>query len=93
MHPGFEVNLSMARLFPVNAKSLGIIDNKNVPRCASRALVKSGHLDLSDVSTEQSVCMKTDRGRWALLQVIDYEEGGIGVDSVTFRVGFLKDPS
>ncbi|MFJ3505688.1 hypothetical protein [Streptomyces sp. NPDC090135] len=73
---------------------LGLIDDKDVPRCAQRArLVRPQDigLDLLQSRADVSVCVFTSQKRWAVLQPsAEQTTDGRAPTEVNFRVGFVK---
>ncbi|MFI0243187.1 hypothetical protein [Streptomyces sp. NPDC016845] len=79
----------------VSDKSMGVIDDSMVPRCATRSQKNADILFLDEMGENQSICVETSEGRWVLMQIVaaDASRSDLGVGAVTFRVGYLKNPS
>ncbi len=74
---------------------IGVIDDANVPKCATRSRRIADTMFLGTMKETQSLCVLTSERRWALLQVADAtvpEGGAVAGGSVVFHIGFLKNP-
>ncbi|WHM41543.1 hypothetical protein [Streptomyces sp. BPTC-684] len=76
--------------YPVNSKldegsKIGIIDDSDIPHCSTRAEFTTGVIIRS--LNGESICVQTNEGRWALVQVAFPRSS----DLLKLRVGFLKN--
>lgn len=73
---------------------LGLIDDKDIPQCATRARLVSEQMEGLDLATEggsdASLCVLTSEKKWAVVQVVDQRQSGELLSTLILRIGFVK---
>ncbi|SPF05346.1 hypothetical protein [Streptomyces sp. MA5143a] len=71
---------------------VGVIDDTDLPNCSARSRrMTSDTMNLSSVQSDQSMCVRSNGGEWAVLKITELHRETAG-GSVTFDVSFPSEP-
>ncbi|MFD7667251.1 hypothetical protein [Streptomyces sp. NPDC059788] len=65
---------------------IGVINDADIPYCSTRAEFFAGLLRAASLKHDESLCVRTNEGRWALVQIAFPRSNYL----LKLRIGFLK---